>query len=233
MDALHEIKGPMYVVLIAHATLGGVALVMGAIALSLRKGSLFHRRAGLAFIVAMAASVACAIPVIVTRRNLFLALLTPFVVYLMARGFLSAHRSGARAQRILASIALVGSVGLIVLGVVRAFQGQSLLGMPGAFLGLGVLGGWLSARHVRSPAALTPPASVIAHATAMIGAYTAAVTAFTAVNFPTDVYAGTAVWLMPVAAGTSLAVWWGRRIRLGKATFDVGPLGGKPANRQP
>jgi uncharacterized membrane protein len=223
VDALHELHGPLYASLAAHAAFGGVALLAGAIAISARKGGRPHRRLGLVFVISMAASLSFAIPLIVARRNLFLALLTPFVIYLVSRGMLAAHRAGHRSQRVLAVLALAGSVGLLILGAERLAHGRPISGMPGAFLGLGALGVWISSRDLRSPPALKPPASVLAHATAMIGAYTAAVTAFTAVNFPTDIYAGTAVWLLPAAAGTALAFWWGSRIRRGVASFEVRP----------
>jgi hypothetical protein len=222
VDALHTLTGPLYYVLIAHAAFGGVALVAGALALALRKGGRPHRRAGVAFVVAMAGALTCAIPLILARRNLFLGLVTPFVVYLLARGFLSAHRAGPRWQQAFSLAALLGSAGLLLLGTERLIEGRPLTGMPGAFLGLGALGAWLSARDLRHPPALEPPASVLSHATAMIGAYTAAVTAFTAVNFPTNVYAGAAVWLTPVAAGTALAFWWGRRVSRGTAAYELG-----------
>jgi uncharacterized membrane protein len=219
MDSL---PGPILGSLAAHVTLGMVALVCGAFALALRKGSLWHRRFGIVFVYAMLGSLACAVPVIVAHRNLFLGLLTPFVVYLVVRGYLAAHRAGARAQRMLAAVALATSCGLILLGAFRIFHGAPAAGLPGALLGLGTLGAWLTFRDLRAPAPDRPPGSVLAHAVSMTGGYTTAVTAFTVVNFPPGMLPRAVVWLTPVTVGTALAFWWASRLRRGRVAIEIG-----------
>lgn len=71
----------------AHAILGLAALLTGGVAMASPKGSLSHRKAGSIFFWCMLAAIACAIPAVVARRNVFLALLMPFTVYMLLRGW--------------------------------------------------------------------------------------------------------------------------------------------------
>jgi hypothetical protein len=219
------------VVMGAHAALGGVALLGGASALATRKGSSIHRRGGLAFAGSLLLAVLFAIPAIVTRSNVFLGALAPFVILMAFRGWHSARlrREAAaswapRAGLVLTICASGGGVVLLAMGAYRIADGAPLAGFPTAMIVLGLLATRFS-WSMRPGIQRTKSSLLVDHAVAMIGAYTAAVTAFVAVNFPQDVYSPAFVWGAPPVLGALLIRWWRGRLRADRVQLDRGRQG--------
>ena len=211
-----------------HATFGAVALLAGALAVATRKGGLWHRRAGQAFSVAMVSAIVIAQPAIAARDNLFLGLLSPFTLYLVLRGWRLGRRASGKPGRAWIDVALAlgataSGAGLLLVGVLR--WGRS--GFAPVLVGLGLLALRLALpdlRRLRAGSALgpVPPAQRIRmHLISMLGAYTAALTAFAAVNFPQDRYPPALVWLVPPSLGTVVIVWWSRRMRAGRVRLEA------------
>lgn len=91
-----------------------------------------------------------------------------------------------------------------------------------AFGGLGLVSGVSDLRFFRRPEAQQEPGAWLRrHLQAMLGGATAATTAFTVQvvgRMLDDAGFGEwmlAAWLLPVALGTGLSVWWSRRVRPG------------------
>ena len=84
-------------------------------------------------------------------------------------------------------------------------------------LGLGAVSFRLGTRDLMSmrPDAPTPPknAWLIQHLVSMLGAYTAAVVAFSSVNFRSDKFSPVLVWLTPLAIGITVITIWVRRLQ--------------------
>ena len=201
-----------------HALLGAIALIAGAIPIMAVKGGQLHRRAGRVFFVSMLAAIAFAIPAIVARRNLFLGLLLPFTLFMLLRGWriaqarLGRGRANSWPDYLLLSAATAVGVLLLGIGLWRLASGWGAVGFAGVFVGVGVLILALAASDLRTLRSANP-APLSKHAVGMLGAYTAALTAFTAVNFPTEAYSPVLVWLTPPLAGSLLIAYWVRRLR--------------------
>jgi hypothetical protein len=215
----------------AHAVLGSVALIAGGVAAAAKKGGHLHRSSGKAFFVAMLAAIAAAIPAIVARRNVFLALLAPFAVNLLLRGWLVAqarlrrHPANGKLAWSVLGLSASSSIGMLAVGVYWLTHGASVVGFGGVCLGLGTLGLRVAARDLVSLRSIEP-APLSDHISGMLGAYTAAVTAFTAVNLHQDVFPPVLVWLIPPAVGV-VAI---RRCtkRLGRARSSLPTEPGDP-----
>ena len=210
----------MSALLLVHAGLGGVALLAGAVALGARKGSPTHIRAGTLFFFAMTTAITVAIPIIVARDNVFLGLLAPFTLWMLWSGWRAPRRSrdAGGAMRVIDRgvnvVGLVGALGLVVLGAVTLARSGEVIGFGTVALGLGALGMRLTWRALRRPDDESRHAMLRAHLGAMGGAYVAAVTAFSAVNFPTDVFPPVLVWLVPPTVGVVGLTWVARRYPL-------------------
>lgn len=205
--------------LLAHAALGFLTLSAGAVAIAALKGGRTHRNAGKIFVFSLVLALVCALPAIIVRRNQFLGLLWPFTLYMVVRGWREAQfiKQGRNEtiwiDKTLTATAGISGIGLLGLGLWRLLQGASLAGFAGAYLGLGFIALRLARRDWSS---LTFPAkksqTVTAHMTLIMGSYTAAITAFAAVNFPQDSYNPVLVWVIPPVIGVIAISWWKRRI---------------------
>ena len=205
--------------LLAHAALGFLTLSAGAVAIAALKGGRTHRNAGKVFVFSLVSALVCALPAIIVRRNQFLGLLWPFTLYMVVRGWREAQSikqektEAIWIDKTLTVTAGISGIGLLGLGLWRLLRGASLGGFAGAYIGLGFIALRLAWRDWDS---LILPAkksrSVAAHMTLIMGSYTAAVTAFAAVNFPQDNYNPVLVWVIPPVIGTMVISWWKRRI---------------------
>jgi uncharacterized membrane-anchored protein len=187
--------------------------MVAPIALLTLKGGPTHRRWGTVYFWAMAVVASTAIVVGFARGLLFLMLVAVFSFYASLSGYRVLYRKrpdlGQRPgplDWIAATITMVTSAGLIVLGILQptpTFQKLSTVAVVLGFVGLSLAGAdvWQF---------LSPPSDKRAwwykHMGSMIGSYIATVTAFSVVNFlflPT-----TLRWLWPTIIGTpAIAIW--------------------------
>jgi uncharacterized membrane protein len=214
-----------------HILAGFLAFFIAPIPLLTAKGGRTHRRWGKIYFWAMAVVAASAMVLALWRPILFLAFIAVFSFYLAFRGYRVLFRKNpARGQRPRAMdwgaaiLALGGSLGLLVLGIVRPSPVWEQLSAVAIVFGL--IGVTLSANDLWKFA--HPPADPhfwwYAHMGGMIGSYIAAVSAFSVVNFqflPVPVR-----WLWPTVIGVpGIALWVGYYRR----RFGAGPKRSQPA----
>src|SRR5713101_3133236 len=189
-----------------HILAGFTAFFIAPVPLLTAKRGKTHRRWGKIYFWAMAVVAATAMVLALWRPILFLAFIAVFSFYFAFRGYrVLSRKSPLQGQGpntidwAAAVLAFLGSVALIVLGIVR----------PGAV--------WVQLSGVAFAASdiwkfMHPPADKnfwwYAHMGGMIGSYIAAISAFSVVNFH---FLPTAVrWLWPSAIGVpGIFIWIG------------------------
>jgi hypothetical protein len=198
-----------------HILAGFTAFFIAPVPLLTAKGGKTHRRWGKIYFWAMAVVAATAMVLALWRPILFLAFIAVFSFYFAFRGYrvLSRKRplqgEGPRAIDWAAAVlALLGSVALIVLGIVRPSPVWVQLSVVAIVFG--VIGVAIAASDLWK--FIHPPADQnfwwYAHMGGMIGSYIAAVSAFSVVNFH---FLPPAVrWLWPSAIGVpGIFIWVG------------------------
>jgi hypothetical protein len=198
-----------------HILAGFMAFFIAPVPLLTAKGGQTHRRWGKIYFWAMAVVAATAMVLALWRPILFLAFIAVFSFYFAFRGYrvLSRKRplqgEGPRAIDWAAAVlALLGSVALIVLGIVRPSPVWVQLSVVAIVFG--VIGVAIAASDLWK--FIHPPADQnfwwYAHMGGMIGSYIAAVSAFSVVNFH---FLPPAVrWLWPSAIGVpGIFIWVG------------------------
>jgi len=198
-----------------HILAGFLAFFIAPVPLLTAKGGKTHRRWGKIYFWAMALVAGSAMVLALWRPVLFLAFVAVFSFYFAFRGYRVLSRKSPRQGQGPAAIdwsaailALLGSVALIVLGVVR--PGPVWVRLSLVAIAFGVIGVAFAASDIWN--FIHPPADRnfwwYAHMGGMIGSYIAAVTAFSVVNFrflPTVVR-----WLWPSAIGVpGIFIWVG------------------------
>jgi hypothetical protein len=198
-----------------HILAGFTAFFIAPIPLLTAKGGTTHRRWGKIYFWTMAVTAATAMTLALWRPVLFLAFIAVFSFYFSFRGYRVLSRKsplqGQRPQAIdwaAAAVAFLGSLALIVLGIVRPTPMWGRLSVVAIVFG--VIGVAFAATDIRS--FMHAPSDKnfwwYAHMGGMIGSYIAAVSAFSVVNFhflPTVVR-----WLWPSAIGVpGIFVWIG------------------------
>lgn len=195
----------------AHAVFGFVALSIGFIALSSKKGQAIHRRSGKIFAYSMVISSLLSL-VIATQPNhrspflLCIALLTLYLVIGGVRSLLASKRNvSLTLDYLLSSAVLLSSVFMI--GYVPVMYGKMHL----LFTIFGVLGVALTIEdfiHYLNPE-LRKRRALKLHLGKMSGAYIAALTAFVVVN---QLIPGVFGWIAPGVLGTFYIIYWNRRV---------------------
>jgi hypothetical protein len=196
-----------------HILAGFMAFFIAPVPLLTAKGGKTHRRWGKIYFWAMAVVAATAMVLALWLPILFLAFIAVFSFYFAFRGYrvLSRKRplqgEGPRAIDWAAAVlALLGSVALIVLGIVRPSPVWVQLSVVAIVFG--VIGVAFAASDLWK--FIHPPADQnfwwYAHMGGMIGSYIAAVSAFSVVNFH---FLPLAVrWLWPSAIGVPGIILW-------------------------
>jgi hypothetical protein len=206
------------ILIIAHAILGGIALLSGSVALITPKGNKVHKKGGIVFYYTMlcAAFLAIVISVQPGHVSFFLLVIGLFSSYMIVSGkrilalkFLHTKQKPTDMDAMLPIIMLVA--GLIMLGYGSYLKVNSdnngivllVFGAIGSIMAVGDL------RIVR-----TPPEEkrfwLYQHISKMTGGYIAALTAFFVVN---GVLPGLWGWLSPTVVGTLYIIYHQRRFR--------------------
>jgi len=206
--------------IIIHATLGGIALLAGAVALAAKKGRLIHRRAGLLFFYTMLASVVLAviIAVLPKHKSPFLFAIGIFSAYLLLSGY--GNLKYKRAKQVARSDKVI-SWGMIVAGV--GMLTYSLAISPTVnyvLIVFAILGMWLAIGDIRLYAKIDQLRKtwLRQHLSRMTGGYIASLTAFLVVN---ELIPGLWAWFAPTVLGTIFIAYWVRKVRLGKADVNI------------
>lgn len=195
--------------LLFHVAAGVIALVAGLVALATAKGGRRHRRAGRAYVLAMAAVVATALPLALVQGNYFLFTIAVFSGYLVLNGYrvLSRKRPSPGEAAPLdwgahLTMAVVGAA-MVALGS-RILLGGDRLGV--ALVVFGAIGLVLAGREI--VAVYRPPDGprewFYRHIAFMGGGYIATVTAAVTVNL--GMLPPLVRWVGPTAVGTPAIV---------------------------
>lgn len=195
--------------LAVHVAAGVLALVAGVVALGTAKGGRRHRRAGRAYVLAMAVVVATALPLALVDGNYFLLTIAVFSGYLVLNGYcvLSRKRptpSDAAPLDWVAHLTMAG-IGVAMLGLgSRSLLGGDELGV--ALVVFGAIGLVLAGREI--VAVYRPPDGprewFYRHIAFMGGGYIATVTAAVTVNL--TMLPPVVRWVGPTAVGTPAIV---------------------------
>lgn len=203
------------VTLWVHIAAGVVALLAGVTALATEKGGQRHRRAGRAFVLAMAMVVGTVIPLLVldpSTLRVFLTLVAVFSGYLAFSGYrvLSRRRPDGEAD----IVDWVGAVGVVTACVALAAWGGVWLVDGRQFgvvmLAFGGIGSWMGGSDVwtfRSAGDRDP--WIVTHLQRMLAALIATVSAVSAVNLTGSL--GVLAWLWPTIVGTPIIVYYARQ----------------------
>ncbi len=197
-----------------HIVCGMIALFVAPVAMIAAKGGPAHRRAGKAYFWFMAGVAVTAMTMALYKPIVFLALVAVFSFYFSFRGYRSVLMKNRPAEPLdwfAAVLAVLGSVGLIVIGIVP-FPGVALPA-PAVSLAFGILGVLFAGSNIMR--FLHPPDDRnvwrYLHIGGMLGSYIATVSAFSAVNFG---FLPPAVrWLWPSVVGVPAIFLWINRYR--------------------
>ena len=194
-----------------HIICGMIAFFVAPAALLTVKGGRAHRRWGKLYFWMMAIVAVTAMIMALYRPIVFLAFVAVFSFYFAFRGYRSVlrkHQGPAVMDWAAAIITLVGSLGLIALGL-HPIRHQ-FMPAPIVSIGFGLIGTAFSAADISR--FLRPASEKMAwwynHMGGMLGSYITALTAFSAVNFH---FLPVAVrWLWPSIVGVpAIFVWIG------------------------
>jgi len=194
-----------------HIFCGMVALFVAPCAMLTVKGGLAHRRWGKLYFWMMAIVAATAFVLALYRPILFLALVAVFSFYFAFRGYRAVLRKAApagKADWIAAFATLLGSAGLIALGIYPPRGG--FMPAPIVSIAFGLLGSATAIADMRT--FLHPPTDRNAwwysHMGGMLGSYVATLSAFSAVNF--QFLPPVVRWLWPSVIGIpAIFIWVG------------------------
>lgn len=230
-----------------HILAGTAALIAAPAAAVATKGARVHRLAGRTFFWAMAVVLASALVIQFLRPNPFLLAMAVLSFYLCFTGYRYAGLLGTppdqnrrAADLLAAAITLIACTALVAYGIAAA-AGADLGGWSGAgrvtggasdlgvvAIALGSLGCTFALIDLLAfkRSAPTPNGWLFTHMGRMLGAWIAALSAFSAVNL--RVLPPTIRWLWPAVIGTPLITAWivayGRRLHGRRAVVRTSGL---------
>ena len=200
-----------------HAGLGGVCLFSGVLALTAKKAKGRHPAAGRVFGASLALTFAAILINIVVAENVFMLGLGWLALYAGAEGWRALLRSQGRlgphpttADYLLAGVTLLLSVGLAVFGLFVFIRTSNVMGL--VCVGFGLLAASLvRATRRRWNAPPSKPEWLAVHIHMMLGAFSAAVTAFLAIQLSGRI--GGFEWVVWVAPTVLLSRYGTREAR--------------------
>ena len=197
--------------IICHATLGGLALLAGLIAIIAKKGLKLHRVSGKIFFFSMLSSafVALLVSILPSHLNPFLFSIGIFSSYFIVTGYLALRFKkeiiNLKIDKVLAGLMFLTGVFMVFFPIIYAGEFNIILGVFGLFsMGMAVL----DLMSYRSPENLRKN-WVKAHLGKMLGGYISAVTAFVVVN---QLLPGIYAWFVPGVVGGFYIANWNRKI---------------------
>lgn len=206
-----NLQDPIQILILAHAGLGGLALLSGALALIGKKGAKLHRTAGKVFFYSMLASALAGILVAVLpgHENVFLICIGVFSTYFLLSGFSSLRYKRKNVDllpdKVLATLIIV--TGLVMLLYPVIMYGKIVIVLA-VFGGVGLAFGIRDWLNFRKPENLRKIWLGL-HLGKMMGAYISAATAFVVVN---NVLPGIWNWFVPGILGSFVIAFWLRKV---------------------
>lgn len=198
--------GTMYdVMLWVHIMAGTLALVGGLVAIMTRKGARLHRRSGIVYVLCMIVVGVTALVMSIIRPNPFLFAVAIFSAAMALSGWLPARGDNLQLSKMVGIASIVAATLLGVVGMWWVIAGD-VFGITAIVFGLiSARFGW---QDVRRTTERNRQQRIIAHVSAMGGAFIATVSAISAVNL--DMLPPLVRWLWPTIIGTPL-IFWGIR----------------------
>lgn len=195
-----------------HAGLGGVALLSGAAALLVKKGSNAHKKSGKVFYYAMlfSASLALIISLLPNHESPFLFSIGVFSLYFLLSGYRSLKFKHKNAEL---KVDKIIAYGIVLTGLIMVLYPILLFGKPNIVLlvfGLaGIVFGVRDLQSFKNPKGLKKKWLKL-HLGKMTGGYIAAVSAFFVVN---EILPGIWNWFVPSVFGSAYIAYWMRKFK--------------------
>ncbi|WP_298732834.1 hypothetical protein [uncultured Chitinophaga sp.] len=201
-----------------HALFGGIGLISGIAAITLKKGSLPHKRSGKVFYYAMIIS--SLVSLVVARmpghENLFLFLIGVFTVYLVLAGNRALTlRSGTKSNadmtdKTISGVMLLASVLMLIIGIVQKVRhtgGNELL-----FIFFGAFGLYMALNDFRTFRTFRERknAWLKSHLGRMVAALIASITAFMVAGLHMQTLIA---WTLPTIIGTGYIAYWNIKMK--------------------
>jgi len=204
------------ILIIIHASLGGLGLITGIISMASKKGQKRHKTAGKVFVYAMLASAVISIPVCFMpgHENMFLFAIAVFTIYLVLSGQRALLYKLNNLENIktwkdwlISGVMCLFGVALIIEGAFKVLypNGPTIL-----FLFFGALSLFLSVQDFRFFARKDKPATefIGRHIGQMSGAFTASFTAFLSAGLDLKHWLA---WMLPSVFITIWIVYWTKK----------------------
>lgn len=201
-------------ILFLHIMAGLLALGMAGTALATSKGSVWHRRAGRAYVLSMLVVTLSTLALVVIRPNLFLLVIGIFSFYLVFTGWRAAIlRDGRPRWQDHGAGAVMAGTGLFMMayGLAGLWGGGNaqpvilvVFGTIGVTMAVSDWAEWRSGPVIGK-------ARIVRHLTRMLAGTIATITAAVVVNI--SFLPALVTWLGPTALITPLIFWWTARVR--------------------
>lgn len=204
------------ILIIVHASLGGIGLTAGLISMASKKGRRLHKTAGKVFVYAMLASAMISIPVCFMpgHENMFLFAIAIFTIYLVLSGqrallYKLNHLKNIKTWKdwLISSVMCVFGIALITEGAFKLLypNGPTIL-----FFFFGALSVFLSVQDFRFFSQKDKPATefIARHIGLMSGAFTASFTAFLTAGLDLSHWL---VWVLPTVFITFWIIFWTKK----------------------
>ena len=202
----------MEILLLLHITVGTIALLCAALAVSSEKGKKIHVLSGRTYFWSMVVIFSTAIPMSIINNNIFLFLIAIFSFYLAFAGMRFArNRKGIATTLdwIAVSLMILSGLGMWILAAIYFTNDNSqyivllVFGFLAVFLGYGDF-----QNHKNKTA--TGKERIAKHLTNMLAGTIAVITAVSVTNIKID--PEWVLWVLPTALITPVIFWWNVKV---------------------
>ena len=195
-----------------HITVGSIALLCAALALSTAKGKKIHVLSGKTYFWSMVIIFLTAIPMAIINSNVFLFLIAIFSFYLAFSGLRFArNRKGVPTyvDLIAVNFMLLSGIGMWILAIIYFMNSNSQFITLIVFGFLALSLGYGDFQTFKNQTAKGKE-RITKHLTNMMGGTIAVVTAVLVVNPPTN--PEWVWWILPTVLITPLIFWWNKKV---------------------